>query len=86
MCSLLQGGTLLQNKRHAKDSEESRNLETLIDKYLELADTASGFRRRSTPNRRLTVSTCIRCQRIAAARDPKLLAFVESLHVCPVGK
>jgi catechol 2,3-dioxygenase-like lactoylglutathione lyase family enzyme len=37
----------------------------------------------SLRNDRLIVSTCMHCLHIAAALDPKLLAFVENLHVCP---
>ena len=82
MCSVLQGGFLSQNKGGPETSKD-QELGSLVDKYLDLADRATGFRRHLTANNRITVSTCIRCQRIAAALDPRLLAFIETLHVCP---
>jgi hypothetical protein len=73
------------NRRPSDITQETKELEILVDRYLDLADRATGFRRHSLPNN-LTVSTCNRCQRIAAALQITLLAFVESLHVCPDSK
>ena len=68
--------------RQPAESKESKELESFVGRYLELADTAIGFSHRLAANNKLIVSTCMHCQHVAAALDPRLLAFVENLHVC----
>ena len=68
------------------EPQESKELDSFVGGYLELADTAIGFRHHLAANDKLIVSICTHCQRIAAAPDPRLLAFTESLHVCPEKK
>jgi hypothetical protein len=65
-------------------ADDGGELKDFVDNYLALADQALGFMRRPGPQPELTVSTCLYCQHTLAASNLKLLAFAESLHVCPV--
>ena len=73
-------------KREAIVPQESAEPGEFVGKYLDLGDMASGFERQITAGNRLTISICKRCRHVAATRDLRLLALVESLHVCPGDK
>lgn len=64
------------------NGDEATELKEFVQNYLDLADTAMGFSRRTGVHKQLTISTCRQCQHTIAATDVTLLAFVESLHVC----
>ena len=69
--------------RSAKTRDDPGELKNFVDNYLTLADKALGFKRQPGPNDQLTISICLSCQHTIAATSLKLLAFAESLHVCP---